>query len=65
MFKYHGVLILGILMGFFLGNLIRSSTGISFFGAIGIIVGTITTEKIMNNYLIKSNKSPQSNLIDY
>ena len=57
-YKYHGILILGILIGLFLGIIMTNITGIKLLGTVGIIVGAITTEKIMNKYLIKNN-NPQ------
>lgn len=58
-YKYHGILILGILIGLFLGIIITNVTGIKLFGTVGVIIGTIATEKIMNKYLIKNNNLQQ------
>ena len=54
-FKYHGILILGTVVGMFLGIIISNATGIKLLGTVGIIVGTIATEKIMNKYLENNN----------
>ena len=54
-FKYHGILILGVLTGLILGIIMTNATEITLLGTFGIIVGAIATEKIMNRYLIKNN----------
>jgi hypothetical protein len=54
-FKYHGILILGVVVGMFLGIILSTATGIKLLGTLGIIVGAIATEKIMNKYLENNN----------
>ena len=54
-FKYHGILILGVLAGMLLGIIMSNATGIKLLGTVGIIVGAITTEKVMNRYLKNNN----------
>ncbi|QSS96624.1 hypothetical protein [Psychroflexus sp. ALD_RP9] len=51
-------MILGIVAGLFLGIIISNATGIKLLGTVGIIVGAIATEKIMNKYL-ENNNNPQ------
>ena len=58
-YKYHGILILGILIGLFLGMIMTNVTGIKLFGTVGVIIGAIATEKIMNKYLMKNNNLQQ------
>ena len=53
--KYHGLLIIGILLGLVFGIILSNLTGMKLFGTVGIIVGAITSEKFMNQYLIKNN----------
>lgn len=58
-FKYHVILILGVVVGMFLGNIMSSATGIKLLGTLGIIVGAVATEKIMNKYLENNNEIQQ------
>ena len=58
-FKYHGILILGVVVGMFLGIILSTATGIKLLGTLGIIVGAIATEKIMNKYLENNNNLQQ------
>lgn len=54
-FKYHGILILGIIVGVFLGIIMSNATGINLLGTAGIIVGAIATQKLLNKYLIMNS----------
>lgn len=49
--KFYGILILGVVVGAYLGTMLSSALGIKLLGTLGIILGAIATEKIMNNYL--------------
>jgi hypothetical protein len=57
--KYISVLIIGATIGIYFGVILRNLTEIKLFGYLGIIIGTIATEKILNRYLIKKNSSQQ------
>ncbi len=52
-FKYYGLLIIGILLGLFTGIILKHFTGIKLFDTVGIIIGAITTKNIMNEYLVR------------
>ena len=51
------------MIGLFLGFIMTNITGIKLFGTVGIIVGAIATDKIMNKYLIKNNNLYQSTVL--
>ena len=53
--KYSVILILGMLIAFYLGDFLEKITDAKIFRYLGIIIGILITEKIMNNYLIKNN----------
>ena len=55
MLKYIAILILGISIGFYVGNIIEKLTEIKLFGYLTIYIGVLGTEKIMNFYIIKKN----------
>ncbi len=59
MFKYFGILIVGISIGFYFGYILKNLTEIKLFGYVGIIIGTLVSEKILNNYLFKNNTLQQ------
>ena len=59
MLKYIGILIVGILIGFYFGYILENLTEIKLFGYVGIIIGALVSEKILNNYLIKNNTLQQ------
>ncbi|WP_179344671.1 hypothetical protein [Winogradskyella ursingii] len=52
-YKYHGILIVGIISGLSLGVILTNLTGKTFFGTLGVVMGAIITEKLINSYLLK------------
>ena len=61
---YIGLLIIGTASEIYFGSILQHLTRSKIFGYLGIIIGAIGTEKIMNKYFIK--KTPTgSHLIKY
>ena len=59
-----GLVIIGTAIGIYFRGILQHLIGSKIFGYLGIIIGAIGTEKIMNRYLIK--KTPTgSHLIKY
>jgi hypothetical protein len=54
--KYHGILLVGLLIGSAVGIAVAQATEIKLLGYLGIFLGVILTERIMNNYLEKTYK---------
>ncbi|RXG25460.1 hypothetical protein [Leeuwenhoekiella marinoflava] len=54
LYKYYALIITGILLGYLSGILLANSTEIALFRIIGVVMGGIMTEKLVNSYL--SNK---------
>ena len=54
-FKYHGLVIIGILLGLVCGIIFTKLSGMELFSTIGIIFGASLTTKLINQYLIKDN----------
>lgn len=52
--KYHGILLAGLLIGAAFGIVVAQATEIKLFGYIGIFLGVIFIERILNNYLEKT-----------
>jgi ribose/xylose/arabinose/galactoside ABC-type transport system permease subunit len=56
MVKNFAVIVLGILIGFLIGFLLFKITNLKFLATIGMVVGAIFTQKVLNDYLIRKNK---------
>jgi hypothetical protein len=52
---YIDLLIIGTAIGIYFGSILQHLTGRKIFGYLGIIIGAIGTEKIMNRYLLKNS----------
>lgn len=52
--KYNGILLVGLLIGAAVGIAIAQATQLKLFGYLGIFLGVILIERIMNSYLEKN-----------
>jgi hypothetical protein len=52
--KYYALVVLGIVLGSFLGAMLSHITEIKLFGYLGIILGALGTMKLINRYTLKN-----------
>lgn len=51
-YKYHALLVLGVVLGFFIGNVLGSSAGFKWIGYATMIITVLIMKKVLNYYLL-------------